>query len=448
MDFIWLKRSMPRGLYGRAALILVLPIAVLQLVIAVVFIQRHFEDVTRQMTDNLLLDLKLVLAQVEAGRDVAAVLTDTAGLQGALNMTVAFDNRSDGAQSKLLPRGFRRFPYDLSGRTVIRRLKARMPGVTAVDLSRSIREVDLVIASRHGPVLMTFDRRRVSASNPHQLLVLMLLTGVVMTGVAFLYLRNQLRPITRLAAAADAFGKGRIEPYQAGGAIEVRAAGNAFLDMRNRIERQTLQRIQMLSGVSHDLRTPLTRLRLGLSLQVPTHEIEEMVHDVADMEALVTAFLDFARSDTLDDPEEVDPAVLAAEAVEQGARGGGRVTLFEVSGQIETLVLRPLAIRRALANLIGNALRYGNRAEVSLTVSERMVRFTVEDDGPGIPQDQRDEALRPFIRLDAARNQNRGSGVGLGLSIAADIARSHGGTLRLGESVRLGGLKVDIVLAR
>jgi two-component system osmolarity sensor histidine kinase EnvZ len=323
-----------------------------------------------------------------------------------------------------------------------------MPGVTAVDLSRSIREVDLVIASRHGPVLMTFDRRRVSASNPHQLLVLMLLTGVVMTGVAFLYLRNQLRPITRLAAAADAFGKGRIEPYQAGGAIEVRAAGNAFLDMRNRIERQTLQRIQMLSGVSHDLRTPLTRLRLGLSLQVPTHEIEEMVHDVADMEALVTAFLDFARSDTLDDPEEVDPAVLAAEAVEQGARGGGRVTLFEVSGQIETLVLRPLAIRRALANLIGNALRYGNRAEVSLTVSERMVRFTVEDDGPGIPQDQRDEALRPFIRLDAARNQNRGSGVGLGLSIAADIARSHGGTLRLGESVRLGGLKVDIVLAR
>jgi two-component system osmolarity sensor histidine kinase EnvZ len=448
MDFIWLKRSMPRGLYGRAALILVLPIAVLQLVIAVVFIQRHFEDVTRQMTDNLLLDLKLVLAQVEAGRDVAAVLTDTAGLQGALNMTVAFDNRSDGAQSKLLPRGFRRFPYDLSGRTVIRRLKARMPGVTAVDLSRSIREVDLVIASRHGPVLMTFDRRRVSASNPHQLLVLMLLTGVVMTGVAFLYLRNQLRPITRLAAAADAFGKGRIEPYQAGGAIEVRAAGNAFLDMRNRIERQTLQRIQMLSGVSHDLRTPLTRLRLGLSLQVPTHEIEEMVHDVADMEALVTAFLDFARSDTLDDPEEVDPAVLAAEAVEQGARGGGRVTLFEVSGQIETLVLRPLAIRRALANLIGNALRYGSRAEVSLTVSERMVRFTVEDDGPGIPQDQRDEALRPFIRLDAARNQNRGSGVGLGLSIAADIARSHGGTLRLGESVRLGGLKVDIVLAR
>jgi two-component system osmolarity sensor histidine kinase EnvZ len=448
MDFIWLKRSMPRGLYGRAALILVLPIAVLQLVIAVVFIQRHFEDVTRQMTDNLLLDLKLVLAQVEAGRDVAAVLTDTAGLQGALNMTVAFDNRSDGAQSKLLPRGFRRFPYDLSGRTVIRRLKARMPGVTAVDLSRSIREVDLVIASRHGPVLMTFDRRRVSASNPHQLLVLMLLTGVVMTGVAFLYLRNQLRPITRLAAAADAFGKGRIEPYQAGGAIEVRAAGNAFLDMRNRIERQTLQRIQMLSGVSHDLRTPLTRLRLGLSLQVPTHEIEEMVHDVADMEALVTAFLDFARSDTLDDPEEVDPAVLAAEAVEQGARGGGRVTLFEVSGQIETLVLRPLAIRRALANLIGNALRYGSRAEVSLTVSERMVRFTVEDDGPGIPQDQRDEALRPFIRLDAARNQNRGSGVGLGLSIAVDIARSHGGTLRLGESVRLGGLKVDIVLAR
>ncbi|MEO0830791.1 MAG: ATP-binding protein, partial [Pseudomonadota bacterium] len=300
---------------------------------------------------------------------------------------------------------------------------------------------------QHGPVELRFSRRKVSAASPHQLLVLMLFTGLVMTAVAFVYLRNQLRPITRLARAAEAFGKGRVVDYSPGGAQEVRAAGQAFLAMRARIERQTQSRTMMLSGISHDLRTPLTRLKLGLSMQEPSQDVEDMERDVTDMEALLGTFLDFARSESLDDPEECDAFELARGAVERGSRSGD-VVLGELEGPDGTVRLRPLAVQRALANLVGNALRYAGRAEVSVSVSPRTVRFTVQDDGPGIPPDRREEALRPFARLDAARNQDRGAGVGLGLAIAVDIARSHGGTLRLGESTSMGGLRADLVLAR
>uniref|UniRef100_UPI003516EC43 ATP-binding protein n=1 Tax=Nioella sp. TaxID=1912091 RepID=UPI003516EC43 len=296
-------------------------------------------------------------------------------------------------------------------------------------------------------VEMTLTRRRVSASNPHQLLVLMIFTGILMTTVAFLFLRNQVRPIRRLARAAEAFGKGRVLDYSPRGALEVRAAGRAFLDMRARIERQIEQRTMMLSGVSHDLRTPLTRMKLGLTMLEQGAETDALIRDVEEMEALLTAFLDFARSDALDDPEEVDVLALARQVAEDAGRMGGRVELV-LPDAVPLSALRPGAVRRALSNLLTNALRYGSRARLSLTVMDRALRFTVEDDGPGIAPGDRDRAVRPFARLDEARNQNRGGGVGLGLAIANDVARSHGGNLRLSDSADLGGLRVDLVLAR
>jgi two-component system osmolarity sensor histidine kinase EnvZ len=217
--------------------------------------------------------------------------------------------------------------------------------------------------------------------------------------------------------------------------------------MRHRIERQMEQRTLMLSGVSHDLRTPLTRLKLGLSMIDGDEEVDAMKRDVNDMERMLDTFLDFARMDALDDPAIVDAAAFAREAVADAMRGGGDAVFAGAEGG-GRISVRPMAVRRALDNLIGNALRYGNRAEVSVSVMDRSVRFTVEDDGPGIPAGQRELAMRPFARLDAARNQNKGTGVGLGLAIAADIARQHGGVLRLGESARLGGLRADLVLAR
>ena len=440
MNFDWLKRYMPRGLYGRAALILMLPIITLQLVVSVVFIQRHFEDVTRQMTRALVLDLGLLQVEIDTSNSLVEATARVARLAGPLRLGVALPATRPKS-------GFNRKFYDLSGRVVFETLQARLPSLIAVDLVHDPRAVTLWLDTAQGAARIVVGRERVSASNPHQFLVLMLFVGALMTLVAFLYLRNQLRPIKRLARAAEAFGRGRIVKYQPAGAIEVRAAGSAFLNMRARIERQIEQRTMMLSGVSHDLRTPLTRLKLGLSMVGDDPEIRALKGDVEDMERLLDEFLAFSRGDALDDPAPTDLRALLGAITEAAARSGENVQLGDVSVSGD-VTLRPMAIRRAVENLIGNALRHGSRALVSAVGSERSVTISVEDDGPGVPAEQREKAQQPFVRLDEARSQNRGGGVGLGLSITRDIARSHGGTLRLGDSTLLGGLKADIVLPR
>jgi two-component system, OmpR family, osmolarity sensor histidine kinase EnvZ len=436
--FAWLKRLSPRSLYGRAALILIVPIVTIQLVVSLAFIRRHYEDVTRQMTRNIVLEIATVLKAAEGAVDLPAALAAASGPADDLALDVM-----PGRTDQPAPPAF----FDFSGRVVIDTLRTAFPETLSVDLTQD-RRVALTLAAPQGPVRIEFDRRRVSATNPHQLLVLMAVTSLLMTLIAFGFLRNQIRPIRQLARAAEGFGKGRSVHLKPAGATEVRAAANAFLDMRNRIERQIEQRTLLLSGVSHDLRTPLTRLKLGLSLLPDDTETLALQGDIADMERMLDAFLDFAKGDAQDgEAEDVDPAELTARVVEDARRAGQAVTLTSVTGSGRAR-LRPVAIRRAIANLIANAVRYGGAAEVSLAVLDRALRVTVEDAGPGIPKDRRDEAMRPFTRLDAARNQDRGPGVGLGLAITADIARSHGGTLRLSDSERLGGLKAELILAR
>jgi len=439
MQSRWIKNVMPRGLYGRAALILILPIVTIQLVVSIAFIQRHFEDVTRQMTENVVQDVALILDRVNRAPDLAAAEAQAAEFAGPLSLAVTLPAPVAEGDSRVF--------YDLSGRVVIATLRGTFPTIGAIDLY-DLKTVRITLGTEYGPMQVELPRRRVSASNPHQLLVLMLVTGLLMTTIAFIFLRNQIRPIRRLAVAAEAFGKGRVVAYRPTGATEVRAAGNAFLDMRARIERQIEQRTLLLSGVSHDLRTPLTRLKLGLSMLDPDEEVEALRRDTAEMEGLLDSFLSFVRDEAQDEaPVTTDPVALLRTVVEDARRGGQNVSLHAVEGA-GTAPLREIAVRRALANLIGNAVRYGTRAEVSVAISDRAVRFSVEDDGPGIPKERREEAMRPFTRLDRARNQNLGTGVGLGLAITADIARGHGGTLRLTDSERLGGLRADLVLAR
>ncbi|MDD8022427.1 MAG: ATP-binding protein [Paracoccaceae bacterium] len=449
MNFGWLKQIMPRGLYGRAALILVVPIVTIQLVVSVVFIQRHFERVTRQMTETMQREIVLLIDRVEAAPDLASAREQAADLAGPLGLRFALPAPPEVVAVTTDQRPF----SDLTGIVVIDSLRTGVPDLRAIDLTGGS-VVRLSINTVHGVLDLSFSRGRVSASNPHQLLVLMLAVSLLMTVIAYLFLRNQLRPIRRLARAAEAFGRGRAEPYRPSGATEVRSAGAAFLDMRARIERQIEQRTMMLSGISHDLRTPLTRLRLGLSMlpeDPDTHEdIAAMERDVAEMGRLVDAFLDYAREGaTAGEAERIDPCVLVARVVEDAGRAGQPVQLHECPEPGAAQVsMRPDAIRRAVENLIGNAVRYGNRAEVSVLLSPKAVRIVIEDDGPGIPPERREEALRPFARLDPARNQDRGQGVGLGLSIAADILRGHGGSLRLDSSARLGGLRAELILPR
>ncbi len=439
MSSRWLKSYMPRSLYARAVLILVLPVVVLLLVVGIAFLQKHLEDVTEQMTSAAAREVLLVVGATEDAETqqqaIAAIRQDIA----ALDMKARFLDINEGPDL-----GTRRW-YDFIAPQVESDLYEMLQDLVAVALPIGD-EARLYLETKVGLLELTLDRRRLSPTAPHQLIVTMLFFAVVMTSISFLYMRNQLRPITRLADAAQAFGRGRVVPYSPGGAIEVRAAGNAFLDMRARIERQMEQRTLMLSGVSHDLRTPLTRLKLGLSM-LPEDEAAPLQQDVDEMQLLLDAFLDFSRGAAEGPPETVQPEELLRQIVEDARRAGLEASLVSVEGE-GTALLRPTAIRRAVENLIGNAVRYGDRAEVSLSVTPKAVRIRVEDDGPGIAPEQRSEAVKPFSRLDPARNQNQGSGVGLGLAIVSDIARAHGGVLRLGKSERLGGLSADIIIGR
>lgn len=439
MSFQWLKRFMPRSLYGRAALILILPVVTVQLVVSVVFIKRHFEGVTEQMTRVAALELRLILNNVNAAETRLAALRRVEPLRQSLEIDLQFLDLS--------PK-----PYinqwrsiDLTGSFVIEKLLAKIPDLRSISLPDSNR-AELLAETKFGTLQITLERQRLSASNAHQLLVNMVFFGILMTVIASIYLRNQLRPVTKLARAAEAFGRGHHVDYAPGGAIEVRAAGNAFLDMRSRIERHIEQRTMMLSSVSHDLRTPLTRLKLGLSL-LDDKDREPLERDVEDMRRLLEGFLDFARGAAEDDSEDTDPQKLLEMIVADANRAGKAVTLGESHGT-GTLMLRHLAMRRGVENLIENAVRYGNNVVVSYVLSQKSLCISIEDAGPGIPAEMREEALKPFTRLDPSRNQDKGSGVGLGLAITADIARAQGGILRLGTSETLGGLKADIVIAR
>lgn len=434
-----LQRILPRGLYWRAALILIVPIVTIQLVVSTAFIQRHYERVTEQLTTGVAIDLGFLLAQVEAAGTAQAARAEVTPVAEALEITLTLPPGPDAPTEDKVAM------FDLSGHAIIDTLRSALPNLRAADVTDEARMVRLVFDTSAGPVQAEVTRRRLSATNPHQLLVLMIFTSMLMTAVAFVFLRNQLRPITKLARAAEDFGKGRTVPYRPRGALEVRAAGKAFLAMRERIERQIEQRTLMLSGVSHDLRTPLTRLRLGLAMLPEDAETAALQSDVAQMERMVDEFLAFVRGDQMEETQATDVLALVRGIV---GRAGQGVAFGGLNGEAGLVLLRPQAVTRAVENLVSNARRYGKRVEVSLIFRDGSLRIVVEDDGHGIPHDKRDEALRPFTRLDASRDPNRGGGVGLGLSIASDIALSHGGELRLGRSERLGGLKAELVLAR
>ena len=425
---------MPKRLYWRAAFILLFPVIFLQVIVSVVIIKRHFEGVTEQMTGTVASQIKLIATTVEAAEIDAAI-----ELSEALNMKLLAveSDKSIGSNSK-------RF-YDVSGIVVIRELY-KLKWVQNVDLldddyvTVTLRLADMIFQ-------LQFDRARVSASNPHQLIVNMVVFGAFFTLIAFMYLRNQLRPITRLAVAAEAFGRGQTVPYTASGAIEVKAAGNAFLEMRNRIERHIEQRTMILSGVSHDLRTPLTRLKLGISL-LDSDDKEPLERDLEEMRLMLDEFLTFAKAQ---DNEQSNFELLTVSSILDSLKDDYKRSnaKLQVANSITTgsYLMRPSLIRRALDNIIGNALRYGTLANLKVTIDNEHINFIVEDDGPGIPAEMRPEALKPFSRLDPARNQDKGMGVGLGLPIASDIAQAHGGSLRLLKSDKYGGLRAEFKIA-
>ncbi|MFQ5622779.1 MAG: ATP-binding protein [Paracoccaceae bacterium] len=439
-----LKKYMPKRLFARALLIMVVPIVALQFVVATVFIQRHFARVTEQMTRSVAIELNMVIAEVKAARNEQEIRAYLSKVARPLQLSLDFT--PGGRLSEESRRNF----YDVSGGSIIATLRGSIAHPLAIDLVRDFRRLYLDVDVGSGVLHAVVSRSRMNASNPHQLLVLMVFTSVLLIIIAVVFLRNQVRPIRRLAMAAEAFGKGRSLPFRSEGAEEVRRAGTAFLAMRARLERQMEQRTQMLSGVSHDLRTPLTRMKLSLGMAAQTPEIREIIRDVDEMERLLDEFLAFARGDSLEEISMTDPMAIARRIVRGTQRSGASIRFSEkigTPGNCE-VPLRPGAVERAVQNLVNNAVRHGRTVAMTVRLLPKMLEFVVEDDGPGIPAGDRDRAIRPFTRLDESRNQNLGSRSGLGLSIALDVARSHGGRLVLGNSPELGGLKATLTIPR
>jgi two-component system osmolarity sensor histidine kinase EnvZ len=271
-------------------------------------------------------------------------------------------------------------------------------------------------------------------------------SSLVLIAISVLFLRNQVKPIERLAYAAESFGKGRnVSEFKAYGAAEVRRAATAFMQMRERIERFVQQRTDMLAGISHDLKTPLTRLRLQLALMPRDEDTLAMESDIGEMERMLNEYLEFARGEGGGIAEPADLGLLAAEAVSDAGRAHDATKRITLSvAEPLTVAVKRNAIKRCLVNLIDNALKYGKRVQVEVRRAGRRVELSVDDDGPGIAEDRREEAFRPFHRLDEGRNLQAG-GVGLGLAITRDIARSHGGDVRL-EKSPLGGLRAVLRL--
>ena len=438
------KLFLPRSLYARAFLILLIPLVALQLVMAVVFVQRHFEGVTRQMTRNIARELAVAQQVIDTSPSWEIAQLRLINLSVPLDFSMELD-----AEATVDGKSRRRW-FDLSGRALLDEMYFLLGDDLSVDLISDDKVVDVRLTTDKGVLHAAIPRSRVSASNPHQLLVLTTITSLLLAAVALLFLRNQLRPILNLAKAADAFGKGQSVPYRPTGAEEVRRAGNAFLAMRGRIERQIEQRTQMLSGVSHDLRTPLTRMKLTVEMADDIQDADELKRDLSEMEEMLDAFLAFARGDQMEDMVSVSAVDLADDVVARCRRSGVEIDLTVNTAKPDDvdIMIREGALRRALQNLITNGARYGSHVKITLNVIDKSAQFTIEDDGPGIPEDKLDYVTRPFTRLDEARNQDKGGGVGLGLSIAQDVARIHGGSLTLGRSASLGGLKAVITLPR
>jgi two-component system osmolarity sensor histidine kinase EnvZ len=431
----WVKSMMPKGLYARSLLIIIVPMVVLQSVVALLFLERHWNLVTNYLS--------------------AAVTQEIATL---IDVYKTFPNDPDHAQ-------LRRIAQDRLGLVVdfLPGTQLPPPGpkpfFSQLDeaLSDDIRKqiglpfwIDTVgrssiveIRIQLPDTVMRVFARRADVYDPNSwiFLVWMVATSLVVLAIAIAFLRNQIRPIVRLADAAEAFGKGREAPnFRPRGAREVRRAAAAFLEMKARVERAIEQRTTMLAGVSHDLRTILTRFKLELALLAEGPEIDAMKRDVDEMAAMLEAYLAFARGDMGEQSAPTDIAMLLDELKLDTERHGHRATV-SFHGQPEVTV-RPAAFKRCLANLVTNAGRFAKTVAITGHRDHRWLSVTVDDDGPGIPVSLREDVFKPFLRLDDARNQDEG-GTGLGLAIARDIARSHGGDIILGDSP-LGGLRATV----
>jgi two-component system, OmpR family, osmolarity sensor histidine kinase EnvZ len=431
----WLKSMLPKGLYVRTLLIIIMPMVILQSVVAFVFMERHWNTVTRRLSAAVTQDIAGVIDLRKAFPQDRTYTELRRIAQERLGLVVDFLPATE-----MPPVGPKPF-FSLLDQALSEEIRKQIGRPFWIDTVGRSNLVEIRIGLDDA-VMRVFARRNAAyASNSEIFLLWMVGTSLVLIAVAILFLRNQIRPILRLAEAVESFGKGRDVPnFRPRGAQEVRRAASAFIEMKARVERAIEQRTTMLAGVSHDLRTVLTRFKLELALIGDSPEVEAMKRDIDEMSRMLEAYLAFARGDTGEAPEPTDMSAFLEELRADAERDGHKATTGFHGFPVVTV--RPDAFKRCLANLVSNAARFASAIAITGHRDHRYLTITVDDDGPGIPVTLREDVFKPFRRLDDARNQDEG-GSGLGLAIARDIARSHGGEIVLGDSP-MGGLRASV----
>jgi len=432
-----IKRFLPRTLFGRSLLIIIAPLVLLQVVSAFVFYDRHWHHIMRRLTHAVAGDIAATIEGLRRAQND----DDRAAVIGAAYRHM--DVRVEIRPGAILPNVGTNSAPGYTASLLSQALEERVRRPFRIDTESRPDEVEIDVQLPEAVLIATVSRSRLSSPTTYIFVLWMVGTSLVLFAVASIFMRNQVRPIRRLAAAASSFGKGRDVPdFKPAGATEVRRAAEAFNLMRQRIQRQISQRTEMLAGVSHDLRTPLTRMKLQIAMLGESPEVENLRADVAEMETMVAGYLDFVRGEGTEKMDVADLAAILDDVAAAARRQNATIDLH--CGGPLVLPLRPNAIRRSFANLVGNASRYGEHVWVRAGVKGDAVEVLIDDDGPGIPMDRREDVFKPFHRVEGSRNPSTG-GVGLGLTIARDIVRSHGGDVTL-EDAPTGGLRVRVRL--
>jgi two-component system osmolarity sensor histidine kinase EnvZ len=433
-----LKRLMPRTLFGRSLLIMVTPVLLIQIIAVYIFFDRHWSKMTERLAYGVAGEIAVIASRIEENQN-PEFIREVAGMSAQyLGLLVSYD------PDESLPDAEKGY----SSRSIVTRKLAaaieeqvRRPYRITVDVNEKWIEVRLAL--RKGVLSVSSPQRRLFSSTGYIFLLWMISSSVILLAIAVLFMRNQIRPIRRLAIAAERIGKGRDLPvtFKPEGANEVRQAARAFIDMHDRIKRQLAQRTAMLAGVSHDLRTPLTRLKLQMAMMPQTPDTVAMKRDIEDMERMLNAYLDFVRGEGGEAASRMDLKEMVDRLAANVRRSGGKIET-SYAGDL-SISLRPMAFERCIGNVIGNARKYAGRIWIDARrENEGHILIAVDDDGPGIPEDQFDEVFKPFVRGEKSRNPATG-GVGLGLTIVQDIVHSHGGQIWLEKSPK-GGLRVNI----
>ena len=433
----WFKRALPRSLWGRSLLIIIMPLVLTQILATWFFYDRVWDTVARRLSAAVAGEIGFTLSAL-AYADTPAQRQQI--LQNATDVTELFYGFRPG---ETLPKGMQLTTGGRVEEQLAAAIAERVARPFQIDGDFDPRDLLISVEIPDGVMQIAVPRKRLSTPQTYIFVLWMVGSSLVLLAIASVFMRNQIKSLRRLAATAEAFGKGRDVPnFKPEGATEVRQVARAFIKMRERIQRQITQRTEMLAGVSHDLRTPLTRMRLALELMPANSSVGELKADVAEMQRMVQGYLDFARGEGGEQPRETDLVLLVQELISSTQRDGPPILAALPDRRV--LPLRPDATRRCIANLIGNARRYGRHVWVTGVEVRDGFDILVDDDGPGIPAVQREDVFRPFHRLDAARNPNTG-GLGLGLTIARDLARGQGGDVLLEDSPQ-GGLRVRVHL--